>query len=65
MDNVYELHNPLTSATIRCTTQYLRSWLARGFIVERIFRDIDRRHVQTILEGGSHSGTGEFSSSAI
>jgi hypothetical protein len=57
MENVYELHNPLTNATIRCTTSYLRDWLARGFTVERIFKNIDRKHLQYILEGGNSYGT--------
>jgi hypothetical protein len=65
MNNVYELHNVLTKATIRCTSDYLNSWLARGFSVEKIFTEVDKNKLQHVLEGGSPNGEYGLSSSNI
>jgi hypothetical protein len=63
MENIYKLYNPLTEATIRCTTKYLRVWLARGFVVDQIVVDISSENIQEMLEGGNHNGT-QLSTSA-
>lgn len=55
MENVYDLYNPLTGASMSCTTKYLGSWLARGFVVERVIVNINKDNIQTYLEGGGRS----------
>ena len=37
----YDLINPLTKAHVSCSKKYLLNWIARGFIIKEIKRNLD------------------------